>query len=297
MGLEHAAPLIKLFGVSVRQDCSAPTIFMVWRSTRWPFKIGSGRPTPCNVTENGSPATGAAGEVVKPVTYGPMTPLDHNSYSPESERGLRHQPPPLPNPRLFLALLVFGILVLGAKTPVCKMHCTRSPSAKNCHDWQPKSRKSIHACWHWQDVTISSTFSNPPGKKSNFSPQCLRPGSPHCKGKSSVTSTPGNNQVCVYPTRFVTSACKSPRVGRCLRVPNTKSRFWSKKNLNFEAKMKIWGFSTLLNSNLRVSNRNSKGIRESDLQILKIEFWVRKLKIEFEFLVLRCRFLSFGKGF
>ena len=47
--------------------------------------------------------------------------------------------------------------------------------------------------------------------------------------------------------------------------PNTKSRFWSKKNnLNFEAKIKIWGFSTSLNSNFGVPNRNSIGVGEND---------------------------------
>ena len=47
-------------------------------------------------------------------------------------------------------------------------------------------------------------------------------------------------------------------------VPNTKSRFWSKKNLNFEAKIKILGFWMLAISNFGVSNRNSRGIREMD---------------------------------
>ena len=35
--------------------------------------------------------------------------------------------------------------------------------------------------------------------------------------------------------------------------PNTKSRFWSKKNLNFKAKIKILGFSATLNSNFGIS--------------------------------------------
>ena len=65
-----------------------------------------------------------------------------------------------------------------------------------------------------------------------------------------------------------------------LRLPKTKflnferRKFWSENN-NFEAKIKILGFSTSLISNLMVSNRNSKGFGESHFQIFEIEFWVR----------------------
>ena len=40
-----------------------------------------------------------------------------------------------------------------------------------------------------------------------------------------------------------------PVAGSFSALPNTKSRFWSKKKLNFEAKIKIWGFSTSTISN------------------------------------------------
>ena len=55
--------------------------------------------------------------------------------------------------------------------------------------------------------------------------------------------------------------------------PNTKSRFWSKKKLNFEAKIKIWGFSMTAISYFGVPNRNSKGIGENDFQIFEIKFY------------------------
>ena len=42
---------------------------------------------------------------------------------------------------------------------------------------------------------------------------------------------------------------KLRRFSRRSAKPNTKSRFWSKKNLNFEAKIKIWGFWMLAISN------------------------------------------------
>ena len=96
------------------------------------------------------------------------------------------------------------------------------------------------------------------------------------------------------------SAQKCPSWGHCRNVPifarstrwscrpNTKSRFWSKKNLNFETKIKILGFSTSLISSLMVSKSYSRGIEENDFQNLEIEFQSPKLKIEIEFQVLRC---------
>ena len=66
---------------------------------------------------------------------------------------------------------------------------------------------------------------------------------------------------------------------------NAKSRFWSKRNLNFETKMKIWGFSTTAISNFGVSKQDSRGIGESDFGFWKIDFWIEnlKFKIEIEF--------------
>ena len=62
--------------------------------------------------------------------------------------------------------------------------------------------------------------------------------------------------------------------------PNTKSRFWSKKNWNFEAKIRIWGFSTSAISNFWVPNRNSKGIREIDFDFdFVVKFRVQGLEI------------------
>ena len=100
----------------------------------------------------------------------------------------------------------------------------------------------------------------------------------------------------------------------CPTVPNTKSRFWSKKNLIFEAKIKIWGFWMLAISNFGVSNRNSKGIGKNDFEfdfVVKfrvqglgilvlgfsgVDFRVQGLEI-FGFRVFRGRFQGLGLWF
>jgi len=64
-----------------------------------------------------------------------------------------------------------------------------------------------------------------------------------------------------------------------VREPDTKSRLWSKKNLNFETKIKTLGFSTTAIPDFGVSNRNSRGIREIDFAIFKIKLWAQKIKI------------------
>ena len=61
-------------------------------------------------------------------------------------------------------------------------------------------------------------------------------------------------------------------VEHLLGQPNTKSICWSKKNWNCKSKIKIWGFSTSLNANVGVSDRNSIGIKETDFQIFQIKF-------------------------
>ena len=53
---------------------------------------------------------------------------------------------------------------------------------------------------------------------------------------------------------------------------NAKKKILVEKKLNFEAKIKIWGFWRMAISNFWVPNRNSKGIEENDVQILEIKF-------------------------
>ena len=65
--------------------------------------------------------------------------------------------------------------------------------------------------------------------------------------------------------------------------------------MNFDVKIRIWGISRSLISNLMASNWDSKEIRENDFWILKIKFPAQKFKIEFQ--ILRCRFLNFGGRF
>ena len=88
-----------------------------------------------------------------------------------------------------------------------------------------------------------------------------------------------------------------PSNASLVRQPKTKSRFWSKKNLNFEAKIKILGFSMMAISNFGVSNWNSKGIGKSDFQNFEIKFPPPKFKIDIEFQVSTCGFLNFGDRF
>ena len=63
--------------------------------------------------------------------------------------------------------------------------------------------------------------------------------------------------------------------------PKTKSRFWSKKNWNFESKIKV---SRSLVSNFGVSNRNLIGIKEIDFELMfEIKFWAQNIVIVIEF--------------
>ena len=79
--------------------------------------------------------------------------------------------------------------------------------------------------------------------------------------------------------------------------PNTKSRFWSNKNLNFEAKIKLWGFSISLNWNFWVSQWDSRGIEKIDFGFLKMDSKILNPKFEIEIMVLGCEILIFGEQF
>ena len=63
--------------------------------------------------------------------------------------------------------------------------------------------------------------------------------------------------------------------------------------------MKIQGFSTSLISNFGLSKWDSKETRENDFKTFKINFPAQnpKSRSNLRFLVLRCRFLSFGNRF
>ena len=58
--------------------------------------------------------------------------------------------------------------------------------------------------------------------------------------------------------------------------------------MNFETKIKLWGFSISLNSNFGVTKSNSKGIREIEFEIFEIEFLAQEFKIEIEISILGC---------